>query len=62
MCKSHVTSSKVKVTETCLCLAYIFVLYCGISRVFGINDHPDKTMCHVQEPYHWLEGQGQTIL
>ena len=35
-----------------------FVFHDGISNLFGINDHHDKTMYHLQEPGHKLKNQG----
>ena len=31
-----------------------------ISKLFGTNDHQDKTMCPVQEPCHLVKGQVPT--
>ena len=53
----YVARSKVKVTihayNLCIslsCSAHNFIQHCEIGKLFGTNDHQDKTMCPVQEP------------
>ena len=42
-------------------LAHNFVLHGSISELFGANDHVDKTICCMQDPFSLLEGQGHTV-
>ena len=62
--KKHVTRLKVKDTvgETCfnLCHVHNFVLLSGISKIFGINNHLNKTICRLHELCCLHEGQGHT--
>ena len=50
-CKNRVGRSEVKVTDGELCLTPNFIKHGVIWKLFHTNDHHDKTMCHVQEPY-----------
>ena len=43
-----------------LCLTHNFLLLGGISKLFGTNNHHDKTICCVPEPCWTLEGQDHT--
>ena len=36
------------------CPTHNFVLHGEISKLFGTNDYHGKTICRVQEPWHYL--------
>ena len=63
MCKNYVARSKVKVTvhtySLCLGLSFSPIIssgMVGLKNYFRTNDHQDKTMCPVKEPWCYVKG------